>query len=93
LKVLKIKYSEFAVKELKNFNPVERQLVVKKIRYLAENFDELKKTRKVTELKGTKYKGQFRFVVARKIRVIFRIENDDLILLVLRAGKRKDIYM
>jgi len=90
---LKIKYSEFAVKELKNFNPVERQLVVKKIRYLAENFDELKKTRKVTELKGTKYKGQFRFVVARKIRVIFRIENDDLILLVLRAGKRKDIYM
>lgn len=90
---MKIKYSEFAVKELKNFNPVERQLVVKKIRYLAENFDELKKTRKVTELKGTKYKGQFRFVVARKIRVIFRIENDDLILLVLRAGKRKDIYM
>ncbi|MEC9491657.1 type II toxin-antitoxin system RelE family toxin [Flexistipes sp.] len=92
MKVQKIKYSEFAVKDLKNFNPAERQLIVKKIRYLAENLDELKKTKKITELKGTKYKGQFRFVVARKIRVIFRIENDDLVLLVLRAGKRKDIY-
>jgi len=92
LKILKIKYSEFAVKDLKNFNPAERQLVVKKIQYLAKNFDELRKTKKITELKGTKYKGQFRFVVARKIRVIFRIENDDLVLLVLRAGKRKDIY-
>jgi len=92
LKILKIKYSEFAVKDLKNFNPAERQLVVKKIHYLAENFDEFKKTKKITELKGTKYKGQYRFVVARKIRVIFRIENDDLVLLVLRTGKRKDIY-
>jgi len=92
LKALKIKYSEVAVCDLKNFNPIERQLIVKKIHYLAENFDELKKSKKITELKGTKHKDQYRFIVARKIRVLFRVENENLVLLVLRAGKRKEIY-
>ncbi|KAA0257620.1 MULTISPECIES: type II toxin-antitoxin system RelE family toxin [Deferribacter] len=91
-KKLKVKYSEIAVKDLKNFNVAERQLIVKKIHYLADNFEELKKTKKITELKGTKYKGQYRFIIARKIRAIFRIENEELILLVLRIGKRKDVY-
>jgi len=87
---MKIEYSEIAIKDLLNFNEVDRRLIVKKIEYLAENFEVLKKSKKVTELKG-KYK-KYRFVLARKIRVIFQIKNDKLVILILRVGKRKNIY-
>ena len=59
---------------------------------IANNFDELKKTKKVTELKGTKFKGQYRLIIARKIKAIFGIEKEELILLILKVGRRKDIY-
>ena len=87
---MKIEYSEIAIKDLLNFNEVDRRLIVKKIEYLAENFEVLKKSKKVTELKG-KHK-KYRFVVARKIRVIFQVKDDKLVILILRVGKRKDIY-
>jgi len=88
---MKIEYSEIAIKDLLDFNKAERKLIVKKIEYLAENFEILKKTKKITELKG-KHKNKYRFVVARKIRVIFQLKNNKLIILILRVGKRKDIY-
>jgi len=89
---VKIGYSEQSIKDLKRFNAVERILVAKKIEYLAENFTLLKQTKKVRELKGTEFNGQYRLTVARKIRVIFRIESEEIIILILRIGKRKDIY-
>jgi len=52
----------------------------------------LKKSKKVRELKGSEFKSQYRFTVARKIRVLFRVEDDQIILLVLRVGFRKSIY-
>ena len=88
---MRIEYTEIAIKDLLEFNEVDRRLIIKKIEYLAENFEILKKSKKVTELKG-KHKNKYRFVVARKIRVIFQIKNDKLIILILRVGKRKDIY-
>jgi len=88
---MKIEYTEIAVKDLLAFNEVDRRLIVKKIEYLAENFEVLKTSKKVSELKG-KHKNKYRFVVARKIRVIFLIKNENLIILILRVGKRKDIY-
>jgi len=87
-----IQYTERALKDLKSFSPPERTLIAKKIEYLAQNFEALRATRKVTELKGCEFENQYRFVVARKIRVLFRIEDDRIILLVLRVGYRKDIY-
>jgi len=89
--VYKLKLTETAVKNLKAFNHAEGQMIAKKLRYLSENFDQLKQTKKVTELKGTEYK-HYRFVIARRIRAIFEIENDELILLILKIGRRKDIY-
>jgi len=89
---MRARYSEQSVKDLKGFNLPERILVAKKIEYLAENFEMLKTTKKVRELKGTQFTGQYRYTIARKIRAIFRIENDDLILLILRVGKRKNVY-
>jgi len=89
---VKIFYSEQAVKDLKDFNGAERILVAKKIEYLCENFEVLKTTKKIRELKGTQFQGQYRYTIARKIRAIFRLEDEKIILLILRIGKRKDVY-
>ena len=40
----------------------------------------LVKSKKVTELKETKCKNQFRYIIARKIGVIFRVESHELII-------------
>lgn len=88
----KLKFSEKAVKDLKNFDNPERILISKKLIYLVENFELLKQTDKVKELKGTKFSGQYRFKIAKKIRAIFRIIDNELIILVLRVGKRNNIY-
>jgi len=89
---LNIKYSEKSIKDLKSFSHPDRILIAKKIEYLSENFEILKNSKKVTELKGCEFKNQFRFVIAKKIRVLFKIENSEIILLVLRVGFRKSIY-
>lgn len=89
---MKVKYSDQAFKDLKGFNEVDQRLVVKKIHYLVENLDQLKKTKKVRELKGTRFPGQYRFTIARKIRAVFRIEDGSVVMLVLRIGRRKDVY-
>jgi len=89
---LNIRYSEKSLKDLKLFSPPDRTLIIKKIHYLADNFEVLKHSKKVTELKGGEFSNQYRFVVARKIRVLFRVEDNAIVLLVLRVGFRKDIY-
>jgi len=89
---LKLQYSDKAVKDLKSFTQPDRVLIAKKINYLCENFALLKESKKVIQLKGTQFDNQYRFVVARKIRVLFRVVDDAIILLVLRVGQRKNIY-
>lgn len=89
---MNVRYADQAVIDLESFNAADRILIAHKIHYLAENFDQLKQTKKVRELKGTRFSGQYRFTIARKIRAIFRVENDSLVLLILRIGKRKNIY-
>lgn len=89
---MKIQYSEQSVKDLKKFNQADRTLIVKKLHYLADNFDELQKSKKVRELKGTQYQGQYRFTIARKIRALFRVEENKIVMLILRVGLRKDVY-
>jgi len=89
---LNIKYSDKSLKDLKSFAHPDRVLIVKKIHYLADNFELLKNSKKVTELKGSEFDSQYRFVVAKKIRVLFRVEGEDIILLILRVGSRKNIY-
>ena len=87
----KLKLTDTAIDNLVKFNKAEQQLISKKLRYLEDNFELLKGTKKVTELKGTDYK-HYRFVIARRIRSIFEIKDDKLILLILKIGKRKNIY-
>jgi len=87
-----ILYSDKSLKDLKSFSQPDRLLIVKKLNYLADNFNLLKESKKVTQLKGCEFENQYRFVVAKKIRVLFRVENEEIILLVLRVGLRKNIY-
>ncbi|CUV65674.1 Putative plasmid stabilization system [Sulfurovum sp. enrichment culture clone C5] len=87
----KLELTQTAVKNIQEFNNAEQQLISKKLLYLEENFDALKSSKKITELKGTGY-NHYRFVIARRIRAIFELQNDKLILLILKIGRRKDIY-
>jgi len=89
---LNLKYSEKSLKDLSNFSHPDRVLIIKRIHYLSDNFELLKNSNKVTELIGCKFRQQYRFIVAKKIRVLFRVENEDIILLILRVGRRKNIY-
>lgn len=89
---MNIKYSDKSVKDLKSFTQPDKILIVKKLHYLADNFEILKESKKIRELKGSEFKSQYRFTVAKKIRVLFRVEGENIILLVLRVGFRKDIY-
>jgi len=88
---MELEFSEIAIKDLLEFNIADRRLITQKIEYLVQNFNLLKKSKKIRELKG-KHKGLYRFVVARKIRVIFQLKEEGLIILIVRVGKRKDIY-
>ncbi|SNR68893.1 type II toxin-antitoxin system RelE family toxin [Desulfurobacterium atlanticum] len=86
----KLLFSEVAKKDLEKFTIDERIFIAEKLKYLAENFELLKQTKKVRKLKGS---GKFyRFVIARKIRAIFEVKNEEIVILMLRVGKRKDVY-
>lgn len=89
---MELRFAEIALKDIKSFNKVDQRLILLKLEYLAENFNDLKKTKKVRELKGKEYKGLYRFTIARKIRAIFTIEDNKITLLVLRIGLRKSVY-
>ncbi|WP_457621968.1 type II toxin-antitoxin system RelE family toxin [Persephonella sp.] len=86
----KLLISEVAEKDLEKFSVDERIFIAEKLKYLAENFEVLKRTKKVKKLQG--YDKYYRYVISRKIRAIFEVEGDKLIILILRVGKRKDIY-
>ena len=88
---MNLEFSEKSIEDLKSFSLDEREFIFEKIEYLAKNFEILKNSKKITALKGN-HKGKFRFVIARKIRVIFQLKNNNLLILVLRVGRRKDIY-
>jgi len=85
-----LKIAETAEKDLEKFQMDERIFIAKKLKYLAENFEALKNTKKVKKLQG--YDRFYRYIISRKIRAIFEVNGDELIILILRIGKRKSIY-
>lgn len=86
----KLLISEIAEKDLENFSNDEKVFIAEKLKYLAENFEILRKSKKVKKLQG--YDKYYRYVISQKIRAIFEVEGDRLIILILRIGRRKDIY-
>ena len=89
---MEIEYSQTALKDLKKFDQTDRAFVIKKLLYLCENYTVLKEGKKVREIVNSQYGKAMRFTINRKIRVIFKEEDERLILLILRVGLRSNIY-
>jgi len=77
-----------AVKELKKLDRVAQKKIKEKLELLIENLDDLKNN--IKALKG-EYSGLFRLRVS-DYRVIFRVEEERIVITILRVGHRKDIY-
>lgn len=79
---------EFTKKAAKNLKKIDRKyqvLIIKKLEDLAQNPH---KSTNVKPLKGNEY---FRLRVAN-YRVIFELQNNELIILVIDINHRKNIY-
>jgi mRNA interferase RelE/StbE len=77
-----------AEKEFKKLEIVVQKKLKDKLKILCTNPDILKTNIKV--LKG-EYQGKFRLRVG-KYRIIFKIEDEQLIIVIVSIGHRKDIY-
>lgn len=77
-----------AKKELKKLDRVAQIKIKQKLLFLVDNPSELKNN--IKALKG-EYTGLFRLRVM-DYRVIFRVEEQRLIITIVRVGHRKDVY-
>ncbi len=77
-----------AKKELKKLDIVAQKSIKEKLILLTENPDVLKNN--IKALKG-EYKGKFRLRI-KEYRVIFQVKDEELIILVVRIGHRKEVY-
>jgi len=77
-----------AKKELKKLDKVAQIKIKEKLLLLIENPNDLKNN--IKSLKG-EYSGLFRLRVTN-YRVIFRVEEERVIITIIRIGHRKDIY-
>jgi len=77
-----------AKKEFKKLEQLAQKNIKDKLELLATNPDVLKNN--IKALKG-EYKGKFRLRI-KEYRVIFQVKDEELIIIVVRIGHRKDIY-
>jgi mRNA interferase RelE/StbE len=86
--VWKIKWDERAEKDLKKLDKTFAKQI---IRYMSEKISSLSNPRALG--KGLKYEkyGLWRYRV-ENYRVVCRIQDDSIEILVIRVGHRKDVY-
>ena len=77
-----------AQKEFKRLDRVAQVKIKEKLLLLTENPNDLKNN--IKALKG-EYSGLFRLSVAN-YRIIFRVQDDKVLITIVRVGHRKDIY-
>ncbi len=82
--ILELKYT--ALKSLKKIDSKYRQLIIEKISNLAKNPNE---TTNVKAWKGLS--GYYRLRVAN-YRVIYELQDEQLVILIIDINHRKDIY-
>ncbi len=83
-----VEFDDAAAKELRRLN---RQTQRSILRYLRERIATDEDPRRFGKLLSRQLVGLWRYRI-RDYRVICNIEDDKLIVLVLRVGHRKDIY-
>ncbi|MDF1877181.1 type II toxin-antitoxin system RelE/ParE family toxin [Sulfurimonas sp. SAG-AH-194-L11] len=77
-----------AKKEFKKLDTVAQKTIKEKLLLLVENPEHLKNN--IKALKG-EYKGKFRLRV-HQYRIIFQVKDEELIIIVVRVGHRKEVY-
>ncbi|MDF1884417.1 type II toxin-antitoxin system RelE/ParE family toxin [Sulfurimonas sp. SAG-AH-194-C21] len=77
-----------AKKEFKKLDTVAQKIIKEKLLLLVENPEILKNN--IKALKG-EYKGKFRLRV-HQYRIIFQVKDEELIIIVVRVGHRKEVY-
>jgi mRNA interferase RelE/StbE len=85
----KIEFSEPAVRELNKLDPQNSQRILK---FLLERVAKLDDPRSIGKaLQGPRFGELWRYRVG-DFRIICRMEDEKLVVLVIRIGHRKDIY-
>jgi mRNA interferase RelE/StbE len=77
-----------AKKEFTKLDTVAQKIIKEKLLLLVTNPDVLKNN--IKALKG-EYKGKFRLRI-NQYRVVFQVKDDELIIVVVRVGHRKEVY-
>ena len=77
-----------AKKEFKKLDTVAQKIIKEKLLILTTNPDILKAN--IKALKGD-YKGKFRLRF-NQYRVVFQVKDEELIIIVVRVGHRKEVY-
>lgn len=83
-----IEFLPSAKKELKKLDFVVQKQIKEKIVLLASDPDKLKNN--IKALKG-EYSGKFRLRIG-SYRVVFRIVEEQVVIIVIRIGHRKEVY-
>ena len=83
-----LQFLNSAKNELKKLDKVTQKVIKEKLLKLINNPNDLKNN--IKSLKGD-YKGKYRLRVS-SYRVIYKLDNDKVIILVVRIGHRKEIY-
>ncbi len=84
----KIEFLKEAYEEFKRLDKVAQRIIKEKLDILRENPELLKNN--IKPLKG-RYSGLYRLRVGN-YRVVYRIEKDKLLILIVRVGHRREIY-
>ena len=84
----KVEFLKEAVEELSRIDPIWQKRILNKIKILAT--DPKKLANNIKKLKG-KLRDYYRLRVG-DFRVIYSQEKDQLIILIIRFGHRKEIY-
>ncbi len=77
-----------AKKEFKKLDTIAQKTIKEKLLLLTTNPDILKNN--IKALKG-EYKGKFRLRI-NQYRVVFQVKDEELIIIVVRVGHRKEVY-
>ena len=78
-----------AKKEFKKLDIIAQRKIKEKLLLLTTNPNILKNN--IKPLKG-EYKGKFRLRISQ-YRVVFQVKDEELIIIVIRVGHRKEVYL